>query len=179
MPTTPPPCPRVPDDLLRALPTGIACVRRQDREFLVAERVCCPAGHSLMDDAVRIHGVPSIKFAVDTGSGHGHIYVDAVWGGHDKLYDFMPTAPSAQPLVASCPHCGSSLNIPWRCARPGCGSASAILLALPGGRNRILVCARLGCAGHHLDAEGVEPGAVAAIDDIHYFGFVDDLFGGI
>lgn len=174
------PQPKVPEAFLHALPDGITFIQRQGQEFLVIERVCCPAGHNLIDDAVRIHGQPSIRIEVDTGASRGRVYVDAFWGGHDKLYDFIPVITPAVPAVtAFCPHCGVPLITERACPMPGCGCTTSILFTLPDQRNRIQVCARLGCSGHHIELADLPGGIAALVDDINFFTHNDDLFQGI
>lgn len=171
---------KVPEAFLHALPEGIKFIHRRGQEFLVVETVCCPAGHSLVEEDVRIHGEPSIQIEVDTGASRGRVYIDAFWGGHDKFYDFIPVlAPNAATIQAFCPVCGVSLLAELACSQPGCDSTKAILFTLPDGKNKIWVCARLGCSGHHLEIPNL-PGDIAElVDDINFFCHNDDLFQGI
>lgn len=175
-----PPPPKIPDAFLRALPQGISLVEHHGQGFLAVGSVRCPAGHELIDEDVRIHGQPSIRFAIDTGASRGRIYVDPFWGGHDKLYDFIPVATRTQPVLrASCPECGTSLIARRPCGVPGCTCEEAILLTLPDGRNRIWVCARLGCAGHHFEVADLPSVISTVLDDINYYTQDDDIFHGI
>ena len=48
-------------EFLKSLPQGMKLIRGNNENFLVVEKVFCPNGHSLMDDATQIHGVPAIK----------------------------------------------------------------------------------------------------------------------
>jgi hypothetical protein len=137
-----------------------------------------------MDDAVKIHGEPSIKMQIETGDVGGLMFVDAFWGGHEKLYGFIPEPGIVR---AACPSCGRSLIVEQECPEGCCGEC--IVLALPGD-NRISVCARLGCPGHHLHIAEMPESIVAQLDDINlsheairdanYFSApTDDIFRGI
>jgi len=171
---------KIPESFLHALPQGIALVQRHGQDFLAVESVRCPQGHELIAEDVCIHGQPSIRFAIDTGASRGHIHVDPFWGGHDKLYDFIPVATRSQPVLrASCPECGTSLIARRPCNVAGCTCDEAILLTLPDGRNRIWVCARLGCAGHHFEVADLPSVVSAVLDDINYYTQDDDIFHGI
>ena len=170
------PPPSIPDAFLRALPQGIVAVERRGRQFLAVGSARCPAGHELIDEDVRIHGRPSIRFAIDTGASRGCIHVDPFWGGHDKLYDFIPVATRTQPVLrASCPACGVSLTAHRPCGVPDCSCEEAIMLTLPDGANRIWVCARLGCAGHHFEVAGLPNVTSTQLDGINYYTRGDDV----
>jgi hypothetical protein len=167
----------IPEEFLEALPAGIKYIARQGKDFLVVENLCCPKGHSLMVDSVRIHGEPAIKFNVTIGKEKGSFFLDAFWGSHKKLCDFFPSASGSVIVEAFCPVCGTSLMAEDACGESGCGAAKHIQLLLPGDKNRILVCGRLGCPGHRLEASGR---IIQKISDINFFGtHIDDYFGGI
>ena len=174
----------IPAEFLEMLPEGFLFLNKHGRRFLVVEGVTCPAGCSLMDDAVRIHGEPSIKMRIETGDVSGLMFVDAFWGGHEKLYGFIPK-PGI--VAAACPSCGRSLIVTRECPEGCCDQC--IVLALPG-ENKIFVCARLGCPGHHLHITEMPESIIAQVDDINfsreiirdanYFSAqVDDIFRGI
>jgi hypothetical protein len=171
----------VPPEFLTSLPDGIKYVQKQGQDFLVVEQLFCPDGHSLMADHVRLHGEPSICLEATIGNQHGRIFVDAFWGGHDKLYSFIPTDAERHSLTrARCPHCGISLMTDRICPLERCGSPQAIALLLPGGVNRILVCARLGCPDHELVIQQMPEKISRKLRSINYFGkYHDDMFRGI
>lgn len=172
---------RVPLEFLSALPEGIRSVNKQGKDFLVVDRICCPRGHDLMDASVRIHGEPSIKVRIDTGGTRGLLFIDAFWGGHDKLYNFIPVLSARHPsLEAYCPTCGADMVVDEKCRQEGCESDKSILFALPGGKNRIYACARLGCPGHHIEIVDVPEKVSEQVDGINYFGAAaEDIFQGI
>lgn len=172
---------KVPRDFLEMLPEGMKFLNRHGKEFLVVERVTCPNGHSLMAETVRIHDEPSIRIAVERSGGDGHVFIDAYWGSHAKLFDFL--ADASRPIVdahAKCPECGVSLLVNRACSRIGCGSAASIAFRLPGAGNVIYACARLGCPDHSIVVGGVPTTLTEAVSEINFFGEgEDDQFRGI
>ena len=180
---------RIPPEFIENLPDGFAFLKKHGRTFLVVDRVTCPKGHSLMDSSVRIHGEPSVKMKLEIGKTSGLLFVDAFWGGHQKLYSFIPE----QGIVkAYCPVCDASLLVPEPCAEPVCGCQTGILLNLPGDNNNgIRICAKLGCPGHRLVIDNESSDVTRLIDEINnvdpavvcgpgYFGTQDDdQFQGI
>ena len=172
---------RVPPEFLREIPEGIKFVNKQGHDFLIVDKVLCPAGHDLMAANVRIHGEPSICLKVNTGESQGLVYVDAFWGGHDKLYDFIPVLSEERTLVeVSCPACGVDMLVEKKCRHEGCISNKAIVMTLPGGKNKIYACAKLGCPGHHIELVDVPEKVSDQVDGINYFGTsADEIFQGI
>jgi hypothetical protein len=173
---------KIPDTFARAIPRGFRLVNRQGHDFLLVESVFCPKGHNLVVDSVRIHDEASIKLKIVVGGQSGLLFADAFWGSHAKLFGFLPSMPAKEPQFAEahCPYCDASLAERYACAQKGCGSEKSILLVLPGGKNKIHVCARLGCPGHVLDIVDLPNQVVKAVSGINYFGAGgDDLFGGI
>mgnify|MGYP007001849787 FL=1 len=170
-----------PLEFVGILPEGIKYFSRHGKDFLVVENVLCPNGHSLMVDAVRINGEPTIRIGVEIGPQKGNFFIDSFWGSHEKLYDFIPALNAAPVVVkALCPVCGTSLMVEDRCRVSGCGTREHILLTLPGGKNKIFVCGRLGCPGHRLEVQSAPHDLVEKISEINYFGSSeDDFFGGI
>jgi ribosomal protein S27AE len=133
-----------------------------------------------MVDTVRIHGEPAVKIRVKIGKREGSFFIDAFWGSHKKLFDFLPEAEAAAAVEAFCPECGTSLMVEDHCGEAGCGESKYIQLILPGTKNRVLVCGRLGCPGHRLDIQKVPDGVIQKVSGINFFGSqIDDYFGGI
>lgn len=173
---------RIPDRFTRAIPRGFRLVKRQGHDFLLVESVFCPKGHSLVVDSVRIHDEASVKLKVVAGSETGFVFVDAFWGSHAKLFSFLPVAPGKEALYAEayCPYCDASLIEVHPCPQKNCPSDKSILLVLPGGKNSIHVCARLGCPGHELDIVELPHQVVRSVSGINYFGAgSDDVLGSI
>jgi hypothetical protein len=170
----------IPKEFLDVLPEGIKYIARQGKTFLVVEKVCCPKGHSLMVDSVKIHGEAAVKIGVRIGNQQGNFFIDAFWGSHKKLFDFFPEGKGAARVDAFCPECGATLMTEDHCGESGCGEAKHIQLVLPGKNNRVLVCGRLGCPGHRLDIQQAPDGIIQKVSDINFFGTqIDDYFGGI
>jgi len=172
----------IPQELLSFLPKGILYLHKHGREFLVVEEVTCPNGHSLIVDSVKIHGEPSIKIDVRIAEQEGSFFIDAFWGSHSKLYNFIPELPKKDPVIeAYCPKCGENLIVERECTIPECSTKRHILLTLPDRENFIYVCARLGCPGHYLDVKKASKNISQRISEINYFGaqYDDDIFSGI
>ena len=131
-----------------------------------------------MAEVVRIHGEPSISIRVQVGKSEGLIFIDAFWGGHAKLYNFIPDIVSAGSTVkAFCPVCGVSLIEEDPCAQMGCNCDRAIVFGLPGMANKICVCAKLGCPGHRLEISDLPHKLLDQVSKINYFGAQDnDIF---
>jgi hypothetical protein len=148
----------------------------------LVESLFCPNGHNLVVDSVRIHNEASIKLKVVINDESGFIFVDAFWGSHAKLYSFIPKISGNEPVFAEtyCPYCNAVMSEHYACTQKGCGSDKSILLMLPGGKNKIHVCARLGCPGHALDIKDLPRQLVRSVSVINYFGAgVNDLFGDV
>ncbi len=163
---------QIPDAFIKAIPGGFRLVKRQGHDFLLVESLFCPNGHNLVVDSVRIHEEASIKLKVVINGEPGFIFVDAFWGSHAKLFSFIPKNPGGVPICveARCPYCDVSLLEDFACSQKGCGSGKSVLLLLPGGRNKVHVCARLGCPGHQLEIKDMSPQAVRSVNVINYFG---------
>ena len=80
----------IPKEFLETLPEGMKFTSREGKEFLVVEKIYCPHGHNLIDDTVSIHGESSVKLKVKIEACEGTIFLDAFWGSHIKLYNFIP-----------------------------------------------------------------------------------------
>lgn len=162
----------IPQEFLNNIPRGMKYVMRNGKDFLVVEQVFCPNGHSLMVDNVRLHGEPSIHFNLRVGKAEGTLFLDSFWGSHDKLYSFIPDLKEAAPgkQEVTCPSCGCSLITQIKKACKVCGSSHIIVMHLPGGRNRVMACAKLGCPWHRIVAEDISQKYTEMVDDINYFG---------
>ncbi|RKX75840.1 MAG: hypothetical protein DRP87_13595 [Spirochaetes bacterium] len=171
----------IPLEFLNTLPEGIKFINKHGKEFLVIEELYCPKGHGLMVESVKIHGEPSIKIDVKIGDQQGAFFIDAFWGSHTKLYSFIPKI-SKEPVIveAFCPTCGESMMVDDQCQLKGCESNRAILFFLPGKKNKIYVCAKLGCPGHRIEISRLPHYISEAVSDINFFGAqAEDIFRGI
>lgn len=172
---------KIPADYLQTLPDGIKFINKHGKEFFVIEELYCPKGHSIMSETVNIHGEPSIQVAVEIEAQKGTFYIDAFWGSHKKLFDFIPKNTHDLSIVkAFCPVCGESLIVQDSCDQPDCRTKEHIMFLLPGGKNKIFECARLGCPGHSIDIRDLPAQFSRAVSEINYFGVqADEIFRGI
>ncbi len=172
-----------PEEFVRAIPRGFRLVQKQGSDFLLVESLFCPNGHNLIVDSVRIHDEASVKLKVVVNNQPGFVFVDAFWGSHAKLFSFFPRVSEGDSLFAEthCPYCDVVMTDNVACNQPGCGSGKSIVLLLPGGKNQIHVCARLGCPGHVLEINELPHSVVESVSVINFFGAgpEDDLFGGV
>jgi two-component system NtrC family sensor kinase len=80
----------------------------------------CPKGHGLMDDEVKIGGLPTIKVRAVSKGNEGVINLDPVYGKHRHQYGLE--IKRGKDLRVSCPQCRVSLvEEDVKC--PECGSA--------------------------------------------------------
>ncbi|TVQ26367.1 MAG: hypothetical protein EA382_05570 [Spirochaetaceae bacterium] len=171
----------IPREFLDVLPDGMKFVHRHGNEFLVVEELRCPNGHSLMSDSVRIHDEPSIGITIHRGESRNRIYIDAFWGSHAKLFDFLIDDTHATMYAdAVCPTCSVSLVVHGQCGAAGCDSERRIKLLLPRPGDFISACNRLGCPDHMIVVGGASPAVTALVSEINFFGYGDDeAFQGI
>jgi hypothetical protein len=173
---------KIPEKFVRAMPRGLRLVKKGGRDFLLVESAFCPKGHNLVVDSVRIHDEASIKLKIVIRDEGGLIYVDSFWGSHAKLFSFIPLLSGGDPVFvgARCPYCDVSVIEQYACQQRGCDSERSIRLLLPGGKNAIHVCARLGCPGHVLDIVDMPRSVVRSVSGINFFGVGgDDPFEGM
>ena len=162
---------QIPVEFIQRLPEGMKLVTRHGKQFLVVDEVYGPNGESLMSENVRIHGERAIELQVTVGNSEGMFFVDSYWGSHAKLYSFLVDAASKDSLVtAKVPHTDTSLMVERACDIEGCTSNQSIQLNLPGGRNKIYVCARLGCPGHDLEIPDMPEPVSETVSSINFFG---------
>ena len=173
---------KIPDEFIRAIPRGFRLIKKHDHDYLLVESLFCANGHNLIVDSVRIHDEASIKLKIVINNEPGFLFVDAFWGSHTKLFSFIPKVSGKEPSFAAayCPYCDAPMIERYACTQKGCGSEKSVLLWLPGGKNKIHVCARLGCPGHVLDITDMSQKVIRSINVINYFGAgSEEVFGGI
>jgi hypothetical protein len=172
---------QIPEAFLRAIPKGMRLVRRNQLDFLIIESLYCSNGHNLVVDSVRIHQEASVKLKIKINEQLGFVFIDAFWGSHAKLFSFIPQIDKKHLYAeAFCPYCDSSLVENSACVDKTCVSGTSLVLNLPGGKNRIHICARLGCPGHRLEISELPVEIVESVSRINYFGHgEEELFGGI
>jgi hypothetical protein len=173
---------KIPDEFIKSIPKGFRLIKKQGCDLLLVDSLFCPKGHNLVVDSVRIHDAASIKLKIVVDDDSGYLFVDAFWGSHAKLFSFIPKLSGKESAFAEayCPYCEVLMIESRACTQKGCGSEKSILLKLPGGTNKIHVCARLGCPGHGLELNDMPDKLVRSVSIINYFGAgPDDLLGGI
>lgn len=172
---------KIPSEFRKAIPKGFRFIRRNQKDFLLIESLFCPNGHNLIVDNVRIHDEASIKLKVDIKKKSGYLFIDAFWGSHSKLFSFVPDASESNTYVKTCcPYCDVDLSENFECDQENCKSEKCFILLLPGGRNKIHVCSRLGCPGHILEINELPHELIDSVSKINFFGAgMDEIFGGI
>ena len=171
---------KIPDEFIRAIPRGFRLLTKQGHDFLLVESLFCPKGHNLIVDSVRIHDEASIKLKVVINREPGLLFVDAFWGSHTKLFSFIPKISGHEPVFveAYCPYCDAAMIERHACAQQGCDSEKSVLLMLPGDKNKIHVCAKLGCPGHTLEIVDLPQKLLRSVNVINFFGAgSEDPFG--
>ncbi|MCG8571384.1 MAG: hypothetical protein MJB14_14715 [Spirochaetes bacterium] len=172
----------IPPNILYSLPKGIKFINRHGKEFLVIEELTCPKGHSLLSESVKIHGEPSVRLHMKIGDKEGLVFIDSYWGSHSKLFSFIPNIDKEEVIAdVTCPECGVSLVVDEKCHQTDCHSEKAIVFHLPGDKNKIYVCARLGCPDHRIEIVDIPHMYVEKISEINYFDNQEEenLFEGI
>ena len=135
--------------LLQLSPRGITQVRKAQ----------CGKRHSLIDNEVRIGGLPSIRLRAVAGAEEGFVYLDPMYGRRGHQYSL--TAPAGTELQLSCPECQTSLLDPsGRC--PLC-AARVCVIDIPG-QGRLEFCSRRGC--EHEQWEAVDTGGLREYAEI-------------
>ncbi len=172
---------KIPPEFVKAIPRGMRLINKDNSELLLVNSLFCPNGHNLLVDSVRIHNEASIKIKVCVDNNDGLIFIDSFWGSHAKLFSFIPSTIKDDVFVkAFCPYCDADLTEEYDCPHDGCDSNKSLLLNLPGGRNKIHICAKLGCPGHILDLNDLPHELTESVSNINFFGEGDsDFFGGI
>lgn len=168
----------LPAQFLERLPEGIKLIKRKGEAFLVIEKLFDWDGNTLLSDAIRIHGEPSVRIKVRIGNSEGFMFIDAYWGSHAKLFGFAPDGSGV--VDAFSPATGKSLLTDKACTEKDCRCGKAIEFRLPGAGNKIYVCARLGCPGHHIQIEDFPKRVSDIVSHINFFGEGDpEIFEGI
>ncbi|MEW6367602.1 MAG: hypothetical protein AB1714_23475 [Acidobacteriota bacterium] len=163
--------PEIPEVFRKSLPAGMKIVRRGERDLLVVEQLFCRHGCNLVTPTVKIHGQNAVCFSIRAGGAQGLVFVDAFWGGHKKLFDFMFAGSERDPVVdAFCPHCKVLLSVEGRCQRPECSSERKIEFYLADASNRILTCARWGCPEHELLVSSLPMEVLENVSRTNFFG---------
>ncbi len=162
---------QIPVPFLQAIPEGMKYLKKDGKDYLVVERLFCPNGHNMIVDTVRIHDERAVRLQLKVGESEGAVFIDAFWGGHAKLYGFVPDLHVPNPIVTGyCSVCHADLMEDVPCTEEKCGSKKSIVFRLPGGENKIFVCARLGCPGHRIEVVDMPDKVSREVSRINYFG---------
>ena len=95
--------------LLRLSPYGITHIKK----------ATCPKRHDLMDNEIKIDGMPSIKIKIKNGDNEGFVNLDPVYGKGHHIFGITPDVKND--VQVSCPQCNISLiEHDKKC--PKCGS---------------------------------------------------------
>lgn len=94
---------------LRLSPYGITHIKK----------ALCPKRHDLMDNEIKIDGMPSIKIKVKNSTKEGIVNLDPVYGKGNDIYEF--NFDINKDITVSCPQCNISL-VEENKKCPKCGS---------------------------------------------------------
>ncbi|MBN2425144.1 MAG: hypothetical protein JXB44_08985 [Calditrichaceae bacterium] len=123
----------------------------------------CPKGHSLMDQTVKINGMPTIRVKVRTEGKSGFVNLDPVYGLNRNNFGIKIDADSKYDLT--CPKCDTSLlDKTKKC--PKCGGA-VYFYEIPG-KGRFEGCAQSGGEWQswpEIDKEGKKKFIVIKVTD--------------
>jgi NADH-quinone oxidoreductase subunit E len=128
--------------LLDQVREGRAGCDPEDALALPSLEVACPhCNHGLMDKAVPVDGLPSIRLVASAGTEQGWVRLSSVLGSGAFLAE--PAIPPGRVVRLFCPHCGQAFEGEGMC--PECESLMASLACRRGGMVRL--CVRMGCRG--------------------------------
>ncbi len=84
------------------------------------KKAFCPKRHDLMDNEIKVGGLPSIKLKLKSGDTEGFVNIDPVYGMNRSKYSFQLN--SKKEISIMCPKCNTSLiDTSKQC--PKCGSS--------------------------------------------------------
>ncbi len=118
------------------------------------KKATCPKRHSLMDNEVKIDGMPSIKVKVISNGKEGIIHLDPIYGKHNNIYNLDFKITKETKFV--CPECNTSL-IEADKTCPHCGSP--VLAFEVEGQGIYELCSSENCnweRWEHMDSAGLK-----------------------
>ncbi len=127
------------------------------------KKAACPKRHSLIDQTLRVEGLPSIRVGMRAASEEGFLYIDPLYGRHRDQTSF-PVARGTLRTI-SCPDCASSLHEPDVLC-PLCG-APAFFVEVPT-QGKWEACTRQGCDWQRweaMDTDGLREYAEITVSD--------------
>jgi two-component system NtrC family sensor kinase len=90
----------------------------------------CPRHHDLMDDEVRVNGLPTVKVRAACNGTEGYVNLDPVYG--NQRHQYAIETKGCKALRLSCTHCAASLVKPGA-ACPKCSAGVYAFEAPPHG----------------------------------------------
>ena len=100
----------------------------------------CPKGHNLIDQTIKVNGMPSIRLQARVDGKEGYINIDPIYGKNRNHYGIKIKVQSS--LDVSCPKCDTSLlDKKVKCVK--CGGP-VYFIETPG-KGRLLGCSVKGC----------------------------------
>jgi len=107
----------------------------------------CPKGHNLVDPAIKIKGMPSIRLQARVEDKEGYLNIDPIYGKNRNVYGIKIKTNSA--VEFSCPKCNISLLDKKRTC-PTCGGP-VYFFEIPG-KGKVEGCAVKGCEWQYWEA---------------------------
>ena len=142
---------------------GASMVKLSPQGTAHVKKAQCSKRHLLIDPAVKIGGLPSLKVKVRTATEEGIMHLDPVYGRHQHVTSIP--IPPGQEMTLQCPECGVSLMDPHvRC--PKCAAAT-FWIEIPG-QGKWESCSRFGCDWQRweaVDRDGVRDYAEVTVAD--------------
>jgi len=117
----------------------------EDGQVFPIEVSCPRCNHSLMDAAVVIDNLPSIRVSVSFDHNHSRLRLSCLYGSPSSSAE--QDIPQNTVMTFYCPHCHRELADTSIC--PICEAPMASMMVSGGGAVR--VCSRHGCKGRLLD----------------------------
>jgi len=127
------------------------------------KQALCPKGHNLMDQQVKIHGLPTIRMRAKAGNNDGYVNLDPIYGKNRNHYG-IKMKEGAQ-LELFCPKCQISL-IDKKKKCPKC-DAPVYFFEIPG-KGHFEGCTAKGCDWQFweaIEAEGAKDYIAITISD--------------
>ena len=100
---------KIKTSLIRLAPKGVAQIKN----------AVCPKRHDLMDNEIKIEGMPTVKLKAKSGEKIAYINFDPVYGKHRHILN--PPSAIIKDAEIACPKCDASL-ISQEKVCPVCGS---------------------------------------------------------
>ncbi len=139
--------------MLKLSPQGTAHVKK----------AACSKRHALIDPAVKINGLSSIRVKVRAGDEEGILHLDPLYGRHQHMTSIPLSA--GQEMAVQCPECGVSLmDTQVRC--PKCAAATFWIEVA--GQGKWESCSRFGCDWQRwesVERDGVREYAEITVSD--------------